>query len=265
MTKSSKTILSISIITLIILIITCIFLLGDKKLDLNSQEVKNLYSYLGSENIYLCGGLNVYNTETTTLKDLNKDNTLCMAFYSLKDLKQEKIKSNKTNKTKDKICEVGNNIKFVADNKDTCSYKTLTKEELNKNYRAIYGSNIKKYNNFAISNTETCYLDEEIYYCGEGETYTYALSGEATIYRLIDKAIKQLNGDVTIYDYFLKISDNKCYTSNNNLENSDCTKALKKQKEIDESFIKKYGKIYKHSYKKDKDITYWTKSELKDK
>jgi len=151
---------------------------------------------------------------------------------NLKDLKQEKIKSNKTNKTKDKICEVGNNIKFVADNKDTCSYKTLTKEELNKNYKAIYGSNIKEYNNFAISNTETCYLDEEIYYCGEGETYTYALSGEATIYRLIDKAIKQLNGDVTIYDYFLKISDNKCYTSNNNLENSDCTKALKKQKEI---------------------------------
>lgn len=266
MSKSSnKTVLIISIGILIILIIVSFFLLKDKTLDLNGREVTELYQILGTEDIYHCGGLNVYDENAVTLKDLEQKNTLCMAYYNSENLKSETLKVTEKNKNKEDICRLGENVTFLA-NKKTCKYYKISKDELNNNYEKLYGEKINEYKDFSISSNETCFLEGDYYYCGEGETYTYSLSPETTIYRLLNKAQKQVNGDVTIYDYYLKISDNKCYISNNNLEDSECSEELKKQKEvkINEEFVKKYGKLYKHSYKKNNNSTYWIKSEPKD-
>ena len=90
---------------------------------------------------------------------------------------------------------------------------------------------------------------------------------EATVYRLIDKAVEKLNNDIVITDYYLRLSDNKCYPSNTNSDEiTECSDVLKNNDdlEIDSEFIYKYGSVYKHVFKLDNDGNYyWYSSDLK--
>jgi len=255
------------IIIVAILLVAAIFFIGDKKLDLESDEIKNLYSYLGEVDIYRCGGLITYNDNETTKEDISSENSLCNAYYNTNEnkLKTNSIESTDTNSNKIKICKVGDKTTIAA-NEDSkeCTYNTISKEDLNETYKKIYGEDIKTYEEkFQISDSKTCYLEGETYYCGEAETYTYSLGNDATIYRLMDKALKTHNGKITITDYFLKISSNKCYASNNSTnELTTCSEEITSGKKIDAELIKKYGSLYKHTFVKDANENYyWNKSE----
>lgn len=263
--NSKKIYLIISLLVLIVLlgILTTI---GEKKYDPNSPEITKLYGYLGNIDINKCGGLQTYTNKTVSAADISLENKLCMAYYNLENnsLESKETKYTKTNNIGTKVCKIGDKVTLTANIKDNtiCAYNIATKNDLTTSYQNIYGLDVEKYNDFSISGTNTCYLEGDKYYCGEGETYTYTIGADATIYRLINKVIKNKNQEIVIYDYFLKISNNTCYLSTNNDINDECTKSLKNTKEITEKFVKKYGKIYKHTFKaNENNIYYWSTSE----
>jgi len=265
---NKKIIYSIVIVIVVVLIILVAFVFSDKKLDLESEQVASLYKYLGEVDVYHCGGLSTYSDDEIVKKDLSNGNTLCMAYYALSadKIKNDVAEISDINKNDIKTCKVGESTTLaVKDGEDQCDYIVFNKDDLNDSYRDIYGVSIEHYDKFYISSTEACFLEGENYYCGTSETFTYSLAPEATIYRLINKAVKKLNGDIVIYDYFLKISGNVCYPMNDSSdENKDCTKAFKELKnEINVEFVKKYGSIYKHTFESNSDNYYWIRSDLK--
>ena len=70
------------------------------------------------------------------------------------------------------------------------------------------------------------------------------------------------NDEIIIYDYFLKVINNECYTSYvKDSKNDKCTKALENNKNVDYKFLKKYGTKYKHVFKKDNNVYHWVSSE----
>lgn len=268
MKNNNKRILMVGALIVIILGIVLIMVLtGDKKLDLESEIVTNLYKYLGETDINHCGGLSTYNGSTVTPNDITTENKLCMAYFALdlNKIKTDTAEVTDTNKNGTKICKIGEGTILATNTEEgeTCDYRTIAKDELNSSYKSLYGEDIKDYNNFYTSSTNTCILEGDNYYCGEGETYQYSIAAEATIYRLIDKAAKK-GDDIFIYDYFLKVTNNTCYVSSNNEnENNKCSEKLSDNPEINEAFVKKYGKIYKHTFTKDKNNNYyWVKSEV---
>ena len=94
-----------------------------------------------------------------------------------------------------------------------------------------------------------------------------SLTPEATIYRLMNKAVEKMNGDIVISDYYLRISDNKCYSSNSsNSEISACSTIItdNPNEEITSEFVLEHGSIYEHTFKQDKDGNYyWYSSNLR--
>ena len=251
-----------------IFILILVICLSDKKMDLESNIITKLYGYLGEVDIYHCGGLITYNEKATNKDNLKNENKLCMAYYLLdsKDKTEDSVNVSGKNQNDTKICKVGENTTITTSSEnDTCNYSKFSKNSLNKTYKTIYGEEISSSEPFYISSGTACYLEGDTYYCGTAETFTYSLATNATIYRLKSKAVKKINGDIEIYDYFLKVSEDGCYLSNDtDTVSNNCTKALKDNKKIDAFFVKKYGSVYKHTFKKSsKDNYYWVKSELK--
>lgn len=263
--RKSWSIMALVIVALILIAI--IFFVGDKNLDLESDSVTNLYKYLGEVDVYRCGGLITYNDNATTKEDISSENALCNAYYNTNENKLEtkNIESTDINTSKTKICKVEDKTTFAAnEDSNECTYKTISKKDLNETYKKVYGEDIKMYEEkFQISDSKACFLEGETYLCGDTETFTYSLGNDATIYRLMDKALKTYNGKITISDYFLKISNDKCYTSNNSANELEaCSKEIASGKKIDAEFIRKYGSLYKHTFIKDSnDNYYWNKSE----
>lgn len=263
MKKKKLIYIILAVVCVVVLLIA--HLLSGKKLDMESEQVKELYSYLGEVDIYHCGGLNTYSDKTITKSEISPDNLLCMAYYNLTEKKKETVESKEKNKNGDKICKVGENITFAADDDESnCNYNVIKTSELSASYKDIYGEEIVEYKDFEITSDKKCFLEEDTYYCGTTETFTYSITPQSTVYRLMKKAVKELNGDIIIYDYFLKDSAGKCYSKNSYTEeNEECTNALK-DATIDKDFLKKYASTYKHTYKKDENGNYyWLKSEVK--
>ncbi len=262
-----KKIYLITSLLLLIILIGILITIGEKKYDPTSPEITKLYGYLGNIDINKCGGLQTYTNKIVSASDISIENKLCMAYHNMENNKIEnkEDKYSNSNKIGTKICQVGEKVTLTANSKDNtyCSYNIINQNDLAKTYQNIYGLEVEKYNDFSITGTNTCYLEKNKYYCGEGETYTYTIGADATIYRLISKVIKNKEHDIIIYDYFLKISNNTCYLSTSNDTNEECTKELKNNiNEITEKFVKKYGKLYKHTFKVDKDNNYyWSTSE----
>lgn len=269
--KKKNLILIIAAVALLIILIFFIIILGDKKLDINSQKVTNLHASLGEVDINKCGGLITYSDKNITANDLDIDNKLCKAFYELKDNQ----KSSKTTQNSEKnsngisICKIGENIAIATtdDDEKECSYQIIESSDLEEAYISIYGDKLDSEESFYISNKEACYKEGERYYCGNAENFKLSIAPEATIFRLINKAIEHTNGEIIIYDYFLKISNNTCYSTNTNNENKECSKELVNIKLEDDkdviSLVKKYGSIYKHTFKEDKNKNhYWFKTEI---
>ena len=265
-----KKVLVVLGIVVIVIVILLIIFLGDKPLKLDDQKVTTLYSYLGEVDIYHCGGLNAYSGEEVNKDTLSNENKLCMAYYALdsESISSDSHKVTITNDNDVQLCEIGEGINFAAkEGEEACSYQIISSDDLENAYSTIYNEDLPNDKTFYINSTNACYYSNGKYYCGEAETFIYSLTPEATIYRLIDKASVKLNDDIVITDYYLRISDNKCYGSNTSEEEiSTCSEVLKDNDsiEINEEFVKKYGKLYKHTFKKDNhDNYYWYSSNLK--
>ncbi len=264
-----KKVLTIGVIGVLVIILILVILTGDKALDVNSKLIKDLYTYLGEADIYHCGGLNAYSGSKETKDSLDNSNLLCMAYYKVdsKDVKEETEKVTGKNASDTKICKIGDSVTLTAkDDEKECSYKVIDKNKLNEAFKGLYGSDIKDYSEFYITYDEACYLEGDSYYCGKAETFTFSLAKDSEVYRLIAKASKSLNDDIVITDYYLRVSDSKCYLTNGNdsLDN-ECSAALEKldksfinlSDEDKTDFIKKYGKMYKHTFKTENNKDYY--------
>ena len=257
----------IAVIIVVGVLLLAVFI-GEKTLDLESEQITNLYSYLGDVN--RCGGLNQYTGEEVTYDALSNETKLCMSFYKLNAdiIQKESADVTTTNDSDISVCEVGEGIRFAAeDGEDVCSYQVFAKDELVNSYKTIYGEDMPLDESFYINGNQACYLEGDSYYCGDAETFVVSLAPEATIYRLLQKAVEKMNGDIVIYDYYLRISDNTCYSSNSSEgEISSCTEALEDNDniEIDSTFVQEHAAVYEHIFKKDSDGNYyWYSSNLK--
>lgn len=263
---SKKKYLIFAVIFVVVVIVVVTFFIGDKRLDNESSLIQNLYKSLGEVDLYHCGGLYPYDTKTITKDDISNDKLLCMAYHNLdtNEKKDETITSTGKNATNINICDLDNDIKIVANNEEetSCNYSVIQKDSLNNSYKDLYGTDIKNYDKFYITDKHACYLKGEEYICGEAETFNYTITPETAIYRFIDKSIKKFNDDIIIYDYFLKTMGEGCYSKNNSTEeNTECSKKITGQ-EIDAEIIKKYGTKYKHTFKANGKDHYWSKTEI---
>lgn len=259
----------LGVVVAVVVVLLVIFL-GDKPLDMQSDEITNLYSYLGEVDVNRCGGLNQYSGEEVTYDTISNEHKLCMAYYHLADeeITQDQIDVTSTNDNDVSVCEVGEGIKLVAEEgEDTCHYQIINQNDLAVAYQNIYGQKLPDDESFYINGTDACYLNGEDYYCGEAETFVVSLTPESTIYRLMNKAVEKMNGDIVITDYYLRISDNKCYSSNTTEEEiSACSSALSENEnlEIDATFVQEHGMLYEHTFKQDSNGNYyWYSSNLK--
>ena len=265
-----KVVFVLGLVVVVIVLVLIIFI-GDRPLDLESEEVTQLYSYLGEVNAYHCGGLNQYTGEEVTYDDIANNHKMCIAYYELdsSSLEHQSASIVEVNDSDIPICEVGEGILITAEeDEDLCYYQVVSKSDLASAYEKIYGQELPEEESFDINVMDVCYLQGDNYYCGGAETFDFSLASEATIYRLLDKAVETIQGDIVISDYYLRISNNACYSSNGNadMEISDCTSALAENPdtEITTSFIQQYGVIYQHTFKKDQnDNYYWFASEPK--
>ena len=257
--KNKKNVI-ISIIAIILLIIIIIFI-KQRNLNTESNLVQEIYSYLGNNDLQVCNGLVNYDSKSVSYKDLSIENKICIA-YSL--LNEDELTTMKIDKTKkNNICSVSDDFKFATDNyeDDICTITKVDAEKVNKQYEKMYGEKIADYAKFQYDDTTICYYYDGNYYCGLAETYTYTVGAEPHTYRSIEKAIKNKD-EIIIYDYFLKIVNNECYENYiDDTKNEKCSKAYEKDNKIDYKYLKKYGTLYKHTFKKDDKNYYWTKSE----
>ena len=263
------------ILIIIVLIGIATIVISDKPLDINSEEITKLYSYLGEVDIYHCGGLNAYSKDSISASDIEAENKLCMAYYNLNqdNITSNTLKVTGTNEYDTKYCKLNELTFATADDSEVCSYEELDANSLDKAYEDLYGTKPETSDeeSFYITSKKMCTKEGEKYYCGEATSYNVAIMPEADIYRLKTKAIIKNNGDIVISDYFLKISDNKCYlTTTSEEESSKCTSKLKEigdfsqlseEKQIE--FVRDYGALYKHTFKESKTGHYYLKSERK--
>ena len=261
-----KDIITYSIIIIVLIIIfLAIFLFKGQKLDTNGSLINNLYQYLGSDDLQICNGLQVYRDNKVTYDDLDNNTKMCMAY---KHLNNSQINTESYEKIEDEeknICNIGNNITFATDNyeDDICTVSSLKYDDLNTSYQKLYGHDLPNETEFMINYNTICYNENGTYYCGLPETYTKTFGAEQYTYRVIKSAYKK-GDEIIIYDYFLKIVNGECYSSYvDKTTNNNCTNQLPedpKDYNIDYNFLKKYATLYKHTYKQSGDTYYWVSS-----
>lgn len=256
-TKNEDKILKIIIV---ILIIVAIFLIGyrlfnGKSLATNDKLVKELHGYLMPDDLNNCNGLSNYADKNTTVKDIDNDTKLCLA-YQKADTKNAEVEEYEKTKKKE-TCNIDDMVFGLEENETKCSITKIKKDIIENTYQKLFGENIKTKDAFNYDNSHICYLKDDYYYCGKSETYTYILDGTTAIYRILEKAIEK-GSTITIYDYFLKINGNECYTNYTTLDkNNECSKKYTDKTKIDYKFLKKYGTMYKHIYQKGKNNEYY--------
>ena len=258
-----KDIIVIGIIVIVLIIIfLAIFLFKGQKLDANSTLINNLYNYLGSNDLETCEGLQVYSNEEINYENLDNEIRLCTAYRLLDS---NLINKEEYEETGEETCSINDNITYATDNYDSdkCSVNVIKKEDLNNKYKEIFGNDIDEESEFSINYNTICHSDEDNYYCGLAKTYTKTFGSEPHTYRVIRDAYKK-GDEVIIYDYFLKIVNGECYNSYvNGTTNNNCTNELPEEEEdynIDYDFLKKYGTLYKHTFKQSGDTYYWVSS-----
>ena len=257
-------ILNVIIVLLLIAIVVIIFKKG-KPLNTNGKVVKDLYSYVGNNNLEKCGGLVFYSDEEINYDKLSDETKLCLAYTKVNDEDKEELKVDKAKKGN--TCSLKDSLVFATDNYEDkiCTLSKTNKDLVNENYKNMFGKEITSYDKFQLDNTTICYYDEDNYYCGLSEKYTYTIGAEPHTYRTIKSAYKK-GEEIVIYDYFLRTINDNCFTSYMKDEKDEtCGKALENKKEVDYKFLKKYGTRYVHTFKKSGDSYYWVSSKNLDK
>lgn len=267
MSKNKKKIKINMVILIVILFVAIVglilyFTLNGKKLDTNSTQINELYSYLGSNDLEVCNGLSIYSEKEINYDNIDNNIRICNA-YSLLDIDETSIvKIDKTKKNN--TCSINENIKFATDNyeDDICTITKIESEKINEQYKKMYGKEIENYEQFQLNPTTICYYDEEgYYYCGLSESFTYTIGAEPQTYRTIKKANKK-DDEIIIFDYFMKVINNECFTTyDGDNKNNNCSNIFNEDTNVDYDFLKKYGTLYKHTFKESNGSYYWVKSE----
>ncbi len=259
--NKKKLVTYIGIIVVIIVLIVVIILIRSKSLNTNSELVEKLYDNIGSNELEVCAGLVNYADDAVTYDDLENVVRICNAYSKLSIDDSSMLKIDKTQKNN--TCSVGENITFATDNYEDniCTINKVSADEVNNKYKEIYGRDIENYEQFFYNDTTVCYYEDGFYYCGLAFEYTTTFGGEPLTYRTI-KNVKENKDELIIYDYFLKVVNNKCYTSfTEEKVNDTCSEEFNENEEMTYNFLKKYGTLYKHTFKKNNDSYYWVKSE----
>ena len=255
---------SLLILTIILIVLSVIIVALKisrlNNLDIESDKVVGLHNYFNSEKLSDCDGLFTYSDGLINYDKLSNETRLCIAYQksNFKDIETGTIKKDKKNNTCTKEGMV-----FRLDNEQKeCSYTKVSQSIVRETYKEIFGQDLETQEKFKIDNLNICYLKDDYYYCGLSETFTYTLGNESVIYRVINKAVEK-GDDIIIYDYFVKINDNKCYKNYTTSSiNDKCSKKYEDQKDINFKFIKKYGTAYKHIFRQNDNKTYyWVSSE----
>lgn len=267
MSKNKKKIKINMVILVVVLFVVIVgiilyFTLNGKKLDTNSTQINELYSYLGSNDLEVCNGLSIYSEKEINYDNIDNNIRICNAYSLLNIDETSIVKIDKTKKNN--TCSVNENIKFATDNydDDICTITKVESEKINEQYKKMYGKKIENYEQFQLNPTTVCYYDEEgYYYCGLSESFTYTIGAEPQTYRTIKNASKK-NDEIIIFDYFMKIVNNECFTTyDGNNKNNICSNVFNEDIKVDYDFLKKYGTLYKHTFKESNGSYYWVKSE----
>lgn len=248
-------------IVLAILIVLKIF--KGKPIDSNSSMINDIYTYLGQNDLSYCNGLITYDSKKVDYDSVENSSRVCNAvasLYTKEDATLMQIDKSKKNNT----CSLNEDVVFATDNyeEDMCSIYRIDKSKVKEKYKTIYGKELEKDEKFNLNNTTICYPYEDYYYCGLSETFTVTVGVEPATYRSVKEAVEK-NNKIIIYDYFIKIANDECFTTyTSDTKNSKCSSAYKNDQDVDYEYLKKYGTLYKHTYKKDSDGNYyWIQSE----
>ena len=265
MKKKNKLIVILSIIIVILVVVVIVlFVKKGRPISSNGELVKELYSYIGNEDLEKCGGLVFYDKEKIDYDKLSEETKICLAYIKVNDDKREELKIDK-GKQKN-LCSLKDGLVFATGNYEDkiCTLSKTKSDLISEKYEELFGKTIEDYKNFQLDNVSICYYDEDSYYCGLSESYTYVFGAEPHTYRAIRSSFKK-GDEIIIYDYFLRTINNDCFTNYVSDDKNDvCSKALENKKDVNYKFLKKYGTKYKHVFKKDNDKYYWVSSEIMD-
>lgn len=258
--NKKQLLISIAVILILVLIVILILVFKGKSLNTESELVTEIYSYMGNNDLEVCNGLATYAEEEVNYDSLENSMRICTAYSLLELDDSSMVKIDKTQKNN--TCSVGESITFATDNyeDDICTVTKVSSDEINNQYKKMYGKDIESYDQFQYNDTTICYYEDGFYYCGLAESYTTTFGGEPHTFRSIKNAVKE-DDQIIIYDYFLKVVNNECYTSyTGNTLNDKCTENYNEDSEMSYDFLKKYGTLYKHTYQKSGDSYYWVSS-----
>ena len=261
--KNSDKVLLILVILLVVLsiVLVTVKIISGKSLDTDSKTITELYNYFSTEDLSNCNGLFNYASGLVNYDTIDSDTRLCLA-YQKSDLVNNLEASTITGEKKEDVC-IYSDMRFKKDDdSNDCTISIIDKDVIASTYKKIFGKDIEENETFKSDGFHICYLNEDKYYCGLSESFSYKLGSESYIYRVIQKATEK-GSKIEIYDYFIKVKDNICYNNyTTNLQNEKCNEAYKNNQDIDFNFLKSYGTKYKHIYSKNKDGSYsWVSSE----
>ena len=251
----------IIVVVVILLVVFGYYALKGKTLKSDSDQVKSLYSYLGSNDLSVCNGLFIYDDKEISNKDLTEENKRCISYSLINENDISKLKVEAESK-KD-YCNINDDISFAVDDKDNnmCNITRFDVKTIKDNYKKIYGKELEELNDFNPDSRTICKSDGEYYYCGFLEEFTVIVGSEPKVYRSID-VVKDKNDSIEIYDYFIKMINDDCYYNYvTTTKNEKCSAKYNKD-DVSFSFLRKYGTKYKHTFVKGEDNNYhWSKSE----
>ncbi len=261
--KNVDIIFIVLIILLIIMTLTLIIIkiINKDEISTSSAKVQELYNYFSTEDLNNCEGLFTYQDSKVDNKSVKADLKKCLAYNkaTLGEVETLTLKQKKKTET----CVQDDMTFRIDEDSSNCTVTKVSKDIINKEYVKLFGEEINDAESFKPDNYHICYLKDNEYYCGLAESFTYTLGNDSSIYRVIKKAIEKSSGEVIIHDYFLKINNNACYNSyTTDTENTECTANYKENNKVDFNFMKHNGQLYKHTFKKAKDGSYyWVSSE----
>lgn len=249
-----------AVLIVMTIVLVLVKIMNANVLDANEPIVTKLHNYFNTDDLSNCDGLFNYSNKKVEYSSISNDIKLCLAYHksNIKDVEEETYKAKKGKE----ICEQDGMTFKVEKDSTECVVTKIKKSIIDDSYERIFGKEIEDIKSFNYDNLHICYLKDDFYYCGLSETYTYTLGSESQIYRVIKKAVEK-SSEIVIYDYFLKINENKCYKYYTTLtSNNDCTNNYDNKNKIKYNFLKKYGTKYKHIFRKNENNDYyWVSSE----
>ena len=250
------------IIVMAILIVVTIFLLNKNKLNPEDKLVKNLYGLI-EQSLDNCNGMILYQNKKIDYVNLSDNERMCLALnlVSTNENVELSIKKNKD------YCEFAKDKLFLITDEENkkCNVKKVDYLAIKNEYEKLYNKPLENTQDIKVSGETNCFYNknDNSYLCGTANQRNIIIGWEPTSYRLIDKVVKK-GSDIVIYDYFVLINSNICYIDNNETENKDCSKILesKPKTKINNTFVKKYGQKYKHTFKLNEESNsyYWESS-----